>query len=291
MWFTFALLSALFGGLHMFLLKMSVEKKYDTYLLSATSSFVSAVAGCVVVAVTTGWGAVPTVLYWVGALSGVLFAGFSIARMEGLRYIDAAIFFPLYKVIGPALVALIGIALLNEGVTPIELLGIILSCLVPILLITRQENGRQKNLKLGLILMVVGTTLASLGAAVNSIAVDDFPALALPMATLANFFTFITASLLYFRRHPQGELYHTTKGIATRGFMAMSLVNGLMQLTSFYFLLLAFAVGNLSLVYSINAHYIVIPVILSVIFYKEHWNKQKALALAISVLALVLLHR
>jgi multidrug transporter EmrE-like cation transporter len=81
------------------------------------------------------------------------------------------------------------------------------------------------------------------------------------------------------------------RAFSTKTFLSMSFANGVVQLLSFYFLLLALVDSNLSIVYSINAHYILIPVLLSVWLYKEHWNTQKAAALVLSMLALVLLHR
>src|SRR5262245_12023212 len=108
-WFLYSLISALFAGFHTFTLKVSVEKKYDTYLLSAISSYISFACGALLVMYTTGWASVPLYVYGFGLVGGILFTGFTLARMEGLRYLDSAIFFPLYKVIGPALVAILGI--------------------------------------------------------------------------------------------------------------------------------------------------------------------------------------
>jgi uncharacterized membrane protein len=291
MWFVFALLSAVFAGLHTFMVKVAAEKKYDTYLLGAFSSFVTAVLALILFIATSPDRFVPGSLYLFGIATGVLFASFTIARMEALKLIDAALFFPLYKVIGPAVVAVIGIFILKESITPAELIGIGLSCAVPLLLISREENHRQKNLRLGLILMAVGTVLASFSAAVNAVAVQGNASLALPLVALANAFAAVVHFGLFLSKHRKAGIRSQMRAFSTKTFLSMSFANGVVQLLSFYFLLLALVDSNLSIVYSINAHYILIPVLLSVWLYKEHWNKQKAAALVLSMLALVLLHR
>ncbi len=290
-WFVYALVSALFAGLHTFLLKVSVERKYDTYLLSGASSFVAFAGGALIVAFTTGWGAVPVHVYLFAILGGVLFTIMTLARMEGLKFLDSAIFFPLYKVVGPALVAIMAIVFLQEHVGPVELLGIVLSCAVPLLLITRAEHARQNNLKLGLIFLVIGATVSAIAAIVNAHVVSAAVSSALPLATVENGLAGLFTALLFARKHPAKEFYHQAHPHFTKEFMGMCLLNGAFQMISSYTLFLAFAGGDASIAYSVTAHYILIPVLLSVWFYKEHWNLQKAAALFLSILALILLHQ
>jgi uncharacterized membrane protein len=51
----------------------------------------------------------------------------------------------------------------------------------------------------------------------------------------------------------------------------------------------AMSTGQVSLVYTIQAHYIVIPIILSVIYYKEHMDLRKFAAVVLSMVAIGLL--
>lgn len=290
-WFAYALVSALFAGLHTFALKMSVERKYDTYLLTAVSSFVSFGGGALIIAFTTGWESVPLPVYLFAILGGVLFAVMSLTRMEGLKFLDSAIFFPLYKVVGPALVAAMAIAFLGDEVGALELIGIALSCAVPLLLITRAEHARQNNLKLGLVFLVVGATVSAIAAIMNAHVVSTIASAALPLATIENGLAGLFTVLLFARKHPAKELYHQAHPHFTREFIIMCVANGAFQMISSYTLFLAFAGGDASVTYSVAAHYILIPVLLSVWLYKEHWNLQKAGALVLSILALILLHQ
>jgi len=54
-------------------------------------------------------------------------------------------------------------------------------------------------------------------------------------------------------------------------------------------LLILFAYGSggtLGLVQTIHSLYIIIPIILAIIFYNEHWNMPKAVAVLMSIVAL-----
>lgn len=291
MWFIFALLSAVFGGLQSFAQKVVAHERHDTSLISATSALISSLLALVFFLITAPGTPLTPMVWWLGLASGFLFIGFSITRLESLQFIDAAIFFPLYKVLGPALVALIGIFLLGDQVGPQGVLGIALSCMVPLLLLSKHENHRQNNLKLGLLLLLASTVLSAIAAGVNALVVQPNADFALPLVVIANGFAAIFGFVLFFRKHKMVDARRELTSALTPRFLWMTLAIGLTQLFSFYFLLLAIAGDSLSLVYSINAHYILIPVLLSVWFYKEHWNKRKAAALIVSLLALVLLHR
>lgn len=291
MWFVYALLSTFFSGFHTFSVKVGAENKFDTYLLSGLSSLVSFFCGLLLYLIASPAEPISLMLWWFAGVSGVLFAAFAFARLESLKYMDAALFFPLYKVIGPALVAVIGIFLLHENVSFGETVGIVLSCLVPLLLITPQEHHRQKNLKLGLILMTASTTIAAIASVVNSLAVEGNASAALPLAFIVNGIVFALGAVMFVRRRPGSAERLPLKSHFTRPFILLCLANGILQFLGFYTQLLGFSENYLTLVYSVTSHYIVIPVILSVWVYKEHWSKQKAFALVVSICALILLHR
>jgi drug/metabolite transporter (DMT)-like permease len=288
--FTLAVLSAIFAGVYMFAQKVAVERGMDSYLLTAFSAGASFVFGAIIMSATSSWGDIPTSVYGYAVFGGVLFIIFSVLRMEALKHIDATIFFPLYKVIGPAVTALIGIFVLSETITTTEGIGIVLSCIVPLLLITRAENSRQKNLTLGLILLAIGAFLASVSAAVNAYAIGDVMSYALPLLVVTHLFSFFFGVALFLRKHKPSEMVQALRTLSKPFFIFFSIGMGIVQFLAFYALLLAFSDGGLSLAYAINAHYFIIPVILSIWFYGEHWNVQKILALILSLSAVALLY-
>lgn len=292
MWFIFALASSVFAGIHTFSQKIAVERGYDSSLLNAVSALVSCIGAVLFFTATSSWAHVPFGLFELGVLSGAVFIFVSVLRMEGLRFIDSAIFFPLYKVIGPAVAAAIGVAFLGDVLSKNDVIGIALSCLVPLLLISKHEHHRQKNLTVGLVFMLASTVLASISAGINAYALHSFPSqsLEIPLLAVAHGFTALFGFALFTRKHTWSHVREAYMSCLTRPFILFAIVVGGLQFLAFYSLLLALSGGALSIVYSINAHYIVIPVLLSVWLYGEHWNTSKAFALAVSIVALVFLH-
>lgn len=292
MWFVFALLSVVLTGFQSFGQKIAVQRGYDTVLQSALTALVATLLSLVLYAFTpSAHTHLSGMFFALGIVGGVAYLLSSIARLESLKFIDSTIHFPLYKVVGPAIVAGIGIGLLGDMVSPSEFVGIILSCLVPMLLITRSEHHRQKNLKLGVFFTLIATVLAAVTAGANAYLLKGDPYLVLPIVVITCFFGFVFGLCMFLRRHKVREMRSALLSHLSLPFAGLASSVGIALALSSYTYLLAVAGSDVSLVYSINAHYILIPVLLSVWFYKEHWNKQKALALVLSVLALILLHR
>jgi len=72
-------------------------------------------------------------------------------------------------------------------------------------------------------------------------------------------------------------------------FVALMVYMGMLFAASFAALVYAFESGPLSIVYTVQSLYILIPIVLSIIFYNEHWNLRKLIAIMLSIAALALL--
>lgn len=209
--------------------------------------------------------------------------------MDGLRYIDATIFLPLNKFVSPLVALLIGVVVFGELLNPTEWWGIVLGAMVPLLLISASETGRQKNIKKGLVLVVVSATLAAVNAAVNKSGADMFTSVLLFAAT-AQAFGAVAGSVIYLYRKKDvanaiAETHYTDPKL-----LVLSAFSGVIQAISFGSFMLAFAFGGaLAIVYTIHSLYILIPITLAIIFYREHWNARKITAIALSILAVVLM--
>ena len=72
-----------------------------------------------------------------------------------------------------------------------------------------------------------------------------------------------------------------------RDVWGIGLLAGIFQFLGFVLLLAAYQDGPMGIAYAINSTYILIPIVLSIWFYGEHWNARKAIAIALSVVAVV----
>lgn len=288
--FTYAVLSALISGFQAFGQKVGVERGMDSYLLTAFTAGFSFLIGSTLLTLTMSWTAIPEAVYWYGLLGGILYVSFNVLRLEALKFIDATIFFPLYKVVTPAVTALIAVFFLSEFLSVREVVGILVACVVPLFLLSRNENTRQKNLLFGLTLLIVGAVLASVSAAVNAYAIGDVTAYALPLLVVTCLTAFIFGLGLFLRQYKAKNMRRELAKVSDSRFVLYASWMGLLQFLAFYLLLLAFPGIGLGVAYAINAQYFIVPVILSMWYYKEHWNVQKIIALFLSVASIILLH-
>jgi drug/metabolite transporter (DMT)-like permease len=104
--------------------------------------------------------------------SGLIATSTNIFKVKALQYIDATIYFPLFKLLTPSLAIGAGVVLFAERFTLLEWLGIGLGLSVHLLLITRAEQARQRNLLAGLGLVLFTAATSAIGAVLTKLAVD-----------------------------------------------------------------------------------------------------------------------
>jgi drug/metabolite transporter (DMT)-like permease len=176
----------------------------------------------------------------------------------------------------------IGVLFLKESLTMPEWLGVILGLITPLLLITKSEHHRQNHLKKGLLLMLLSALMAALAAAVNKYGADLFSSILILAALIYVFSALFGMLLTLIHGNNSKHGKHSTNAPVVFCF-----VMGALGYLSFATIMIAFSLGGLlSVVYTINSMYILVPIVLSIIYYKEHWNLQKVLAIAASLLAL-----
>jgi drug/metabolite transporter (DMT)-like permease len=147
---------------------------------------------------------------------------------------------------------------------------------------------RQKNLILGLQILVFAAIIAAISMGLSKYGTDISNNLWL-FLLMTEVFTAISAFLLLMQTHRAKMVtFFTTESSSEALWLA--LVMGVTQSLSAAAIVFAFATGGtLAIVYTISSLSILIPIILSIVIYKEHWNARKAAAIAISTAALALL--
>jgi drug/metabolite transporter (DMT)-like permease len=256
-WFILAVASAFFAGFQTFTYKIGAERNYDVPLLPAYAAFVSFVCLCIVMLIASD----PFVVsFYVTTLSVFLVALFMVVnllRNAALQCIDTAIYFPIYKVLGPFVVIVAGITFLSESFSAEEWIGILLSLTVPLLLISRTENGRQKDLLRGIkllcvtVLVAVGVTFIAKEIAVT--ADNIWTTMALQHLLMA----LLGASLFMYRCRNQ-NLRERIVSHTTVPFVRIALFMGVTQAIGFGFLMFAYKGGPIGIVYTINSLYILV---------------------------------
>ncbi len=179
------------------------------------------------------------------------------------------------------MVTVLSIFVFWEGLDLKESLWIILWILVLLLLITRKENNIQKNLYVWVILVLLTAFLTSVSSSASKeIMVREFN---------VPFFVFISSwvwlILSFFTNNHDKKKNH--KNTNKKGIIKISLIWWVLNFLAFY----AFTKSlewNFAIVYTINSFSILIPIILSIIFYKEHFDFRKWFVILLSIISILL---
>ena len=159
-----AVISAITSGLAAFTSKVSVQKGFNPEIFILHSTFVPAPLLFLGVFLFET-DAFTLFVFLFGLTLGILASVSGVIKIVALEYIDTTIFFPIFKIVAPLIAIMLGALYFQEAFTFYEWLGLLLSLLVPLLLITKIEHTRQKDLIKGLLLILLAGGVAGFNAA------------------------------------------------------------------------------------------------------------------------------
>ena len=290
LWFWAAVGGAIASGLSNFFFKIAAAKKCNAELFIFYSSVTSLTATTLLLIIfpqpVLGFGWIALVIF----LSGMVSALAGTLKVYALRYIDATIYFPLFKLIVPALAISVGVSFFNESFSVIEWVGMVIGLLVPLMLITPAENTRQQNLFMGLVLVVITGILSTVTAVAAKYAIVEN----LPVNTTLLFTVMgisLGSVLLMIKKTGLAKISSLIATESSILLVRIAVARSLLIVAGVWAMLFAYSLGGaLSVVQTIHSMYILIPIVLAIIFYNEHWNAQKVAAIVLSVAALAFLH-
>ena len=230
----------------------------------------------------------PVLIVLISFAAGLFAAVGGIWKVYALRYIDTTIYFPLLKLASPILAIIFGVVFFSEAFSLYEWIGLLMGLLVPLLLITKAENQRQNNLLMGLMLVALTAVISAGTAAMYKYSIDITQHV-WAVHGILSFGVFVGSciSLVFKKGRKTIESIQTETNLT---FVVWAGIRGLLIATSTVLLLFAFKTGGtLAVVHTIHSLYILVPIVLAIVFYKEHWNWQKVIAIVLSVVALGLL--
>ena len=287
-WFIFAAVSAITSGIAGFSNKIAAHHDLDSGLIIFYSALMSTSVLLPITLVMVGTNGLSWPLFFFGALSGLVAAISSLFKIRSLKYIDTTIFFPLFKLVAPLLAIIFGIVLFSEHFNGREWLGLILSLFIPLLLITKVENARQKHLVQGLLWMLAAGFTAALIAVIHKFNVETFDSVYW-IVTSSSIGVFVGGFASFLIKHKIQGFTEKVRERTSRFLLITAAWRSACLSVSIICTILAFSLGGtLGIVYTINSMYILIPIVLAIYFYDEHWNTQKVVAIVLSILALLL---
>ena len=283
-WMMWALAGAFFGGFYNFTFKMIAQRNYDTYLATIYTYWVAAVISLVVFLMNSWLPTIRKTIMFIAVLwfINIFFYTISIVtRVESMRSIDSVIFFPLYKTFGPIMVTGVSLFVFKEYLEPRDILGIIAGISVPLLLITKTENRIQKNLFRWVTLVILTAVLTSISSMIPKFV--EVKGLDIDFFMLSSFFFWVFFSTIWYHVHKR----NTKRKYETQGLIKFSLLTGVIHYIAFYTFMRSME-WNLAVAFTINSFSILVPIILSIIFYWEHFNLKKGIVMLLSIVSILL---
>src|SRR3989338_5254575 len=284
--FLWTLASMLFAGLALFMQKVVAEERrssaFNGFVMYGVSGVIAAATLLVLRELPSAW----VVITLFGLAAGGIHRLGNFIRIESLKYIDSVLYFPLNKILGPLLVVMGGVIIFADTLTTTQYIGIGLSLTVPLLLVSSVEHQRQTNLMLCLKLLLASSILTAVSLLLSKQGLLYGSAVLLILCTSQIAGTITSAGIL-FKQHGAGRAMFTH---ADRRDIGLGSISAFFNFTSSFCIYQALNTGLVSLVYVIQAHYILIPIILSVWWYRDHINLRKFGAVAVSFLAITMLY-
>lgn len=288
LWFWAAVAGMVLAGISNFGFKIAAKNNYDAQTFTFYGGLTSVLFAGLGLAFLRPEGLQTTTLIIITILAGILASQGGALKVLALRYIDTTIFFPLFKLFSPLLAILFGMIFFAEQFTIREWTGVILSLSVPLLLISKIEHQRQQNLIAGLLAVLFIAVTSSVAAALNKYVIDNGMNewVTLWHASWGIFVGTLLMISLKLRTLPVRHIVESTSTSLVKAAVFRSVLICLSLLCVLY----AYGHGGgLGIVQTIHSLYIVIPIVLAVLIFKEHIDWKKVCAVVLSILALGLL--
>ncbi|KUJ95632.1 MAG: Prediced transporter protein [Desulfonauticus sp. 38_4375] len=272
-WFIYALVSLFFTGSQRFIYKVIAHKGLSSS--KATFFFMATVTSLSFFYFL--WQGTLLNLPWIilfSLFNSATFVTATIAHIKALKYYSANFTYPLIR-LNILLVVLFSVIFLQESLTPFQTGGIILAILAFFTLTFSRDNKNLSHFYLILIALICGA-LSSISCklAAQKVNIPAFMFFSYTLSTLSSY--------LFSQKKSE-----TSKNLKQEFFWGV--VMGLINFVSFNLYLLALKKGPLSIVATLNGLHFVVPIFLSILFFKEQLTKRKIWGIGLTIISIILL--
>jgi len=162
-WFILTILAALFWGFENFLYKVSAQKGYNSTKITTIFGVTVTVLSLLLFFIFKEKISNISFLLLIAFLNAVTFFSSVITRFEALKRIRINVFYPINRTGTLFLMIIISYLFLNQRLTSLQIVGLMVTILAIYLLTTNKEKNAKQYIKIGLILTFASTLFAALG--------------------------------------------------------------------------------------------------------------------------------
>jgi bacterial/archaeal transporter family protein len=286
-WYTLAIISTFLYGMQNLVFKVAAHRKYNTAWTTFAFFATSGMLGLIFLIARGDWSVFSWHVVILSLISGAVFMITTIVKAEGFKHIQINIFYPItrFKV---ALVVPLSLILFDEKLNVLQVVGIILTLCAAAVIIKDGKTNKHitnmpedSNMALGIALAIISVVVGAIGYVilkVVAVEVDDFAYIVIAYS--------LNTILAFLFRH---KLHFDNTNPHHAGAMKLGVLIGVLNFVGLLALLAALKTGPLSIVGTIQSMMFVIVLVLATIIYKEKWTTYRALAVALTVVAVVLM--
>ena len=284
LWFIFAILAAIFSGLNNFLNKVAAEKKFNskvvTFWFNAFSTLVS-FAGFIFFAkgsIKLDW------IFWGGVV--VVAIGNIVVilnKIKGLRYLNPGTFFISLRFGLVTALFLVEVFGYHSAFTIKSILGLVIGFVALILLVETKKGNKKQYLVGGAI--TVGTAIIAMtinNVVRKNVIVMDYDRYAYYFFMFG--LSFLLSAILNYKVIKSKRIFSNKDGIIFYPFL-QAMFNYGAGLAAFMSLEYG---ANLAILSKTVSYSLFVPIILSIIIYKEKVTVKKLIAFGLTIISLSL---
>ena len=274
----YAVISWIASWIASFLNKISAEKWYNSYQFTWYTFLSSAFFSLIFFLSTKENLAnlLPTILMWI--IMWIAYTVTNVSRIEALKNISTTLYFPAYKIWSTILAFIVWISFFTDTIKTNEILWVIIGLLVPIVLINKKEHLNHTNMSRWITMIIISIISAVVTVSLSKIII--FLEMNVVFYIFVWTFTWWIISLIQYNLKYKKVLHYTKK------IKRICLINWLLIASGTLFFIKALS-WNLWVAMTINSFWLVIPIILSVIIYKDHFDLRKIIALILTVISML----
>lgn len=280
-WIISGLFGALFIGIFSFATKIASEKKLDEDLFLFSVYFFGSIWTFIMLFFFGEF----KITWTVFILSLIMGFGYPFVlrtRMVSLRHLTASTYFINYRILSSTLLIFIGMIVFSEKITYYQIIGILVGFVVFYLLLEKKRvNEKNVDFRKGVIYLLYGVGIVAflhVIAKYNALVNGNFH--------MYNFLCFLFGMISFFVSNFSviKKVNRQTKDL--KFIIWFSIVAGFFFATNGWFLYYAYVVGNLAIVYKIISYSLFVPVILSIIIYREKISVKKIIAFFLTAISI-----
>lgn len=278
----YALVATLFVGFSWFFQKVVAEQKAlsaDSFLFYSYFSLAFFWISSLIVLRQSFEMTLEVFMY--GTLITAVYISILQSRIKCLNYVDSSTYFINYRIFSSILLLIFGQILFNEIISLQDYVGILLWFLIFFLLLEKKEKTESKSdFYKGLSYIFLWVILITVAQLLSK----SFVILGHNIASLFVVQWLVGMVIMRLQQKENKKIWK----VSNKKQILFLLINGVFFYCSALFNTLAFQQWDVAIVYKIISYSLFIPIILSVIFYKEKITVKKWVAFLLTIVSILL---